>query len=126
MYYAVVNVLLLCKNFLNGALYGKAIHKASELLGSEFPGFIRSARPLEPVAGKKPFGQKEHSVSFKQKSFYAVRPVAAKEEQRSLFCCAQTVVQLNIRSKAGDPFSEVNAAAAYDHAGKPDSFLKHG
>ena len=126
LHYAVFSVLLFCENLLDGAFYGESVHKATELFGGELPGLVRGTRPLEPVAAKKDLSQKEHAVPFEKDAFYAVRTVAAEEEQRTFFCRAQAIVQSDIGSKAWDPFAEINAAAADDDTGKTDSFLKHG
>lgn len=126
LHYAVFRVLLFCEDLLDGALYGESVHKAPELFGGELPGLIRGTRPLEPVPAKKDLSQKEHAVPFENDAFYAVRTVAAEEEQRTFFCRAQAIVQPDIGSKAWDPFAEINAAAADDDTGKTDPFLKHG
>ena len=126
LHYAVFGVLLFCEDLLDGALYGESVHKAPELFGGELPGLIRGTRPLEPVPAKKDLSQKEHAVPFENDAFYAVRTVAAEEEQRTFFCRAQAIVQPDIGSKAWDPFAEINAAAADDDTGKTDPFLKHG
>ena len=117
LHYAVFSVLLFCENLLDGAFYGESVHKATELFGGELP---------EPVAAKKDLSQKEHAVPLEKDAFYAVRTVAAEEEQRTFFCRAQAIVQSDIGSKAWDPFAEINAAAADNDTGKTDSFLKHG
>ena len=126
LHYAVFRVLLFCEDLLDGALYGESVHKAPELFGGELPGLIRGTRPLEPVPAKKDLSQKEHAVPFENDAVYAVRTVAAEEEQRTFFCRAQAIVQPDIGSKAWDPFAEINAAAADDDTGKTDPFLKHG
>lgn len=126
LYAAVFNVLLLREDFPDGAFYGKSIHEAPELLSRKFSCFVGGTRPLKAIAGKKPFRQQEHSIAFKQEAFNTIRPVPAEEEQSSLFCSVQAIVQFDICSESGYPLSEVNPAAAYDNAGKADSFLKHG
>lgn len=125
LHYAVFRVLLFCEDLLDGALYGESVHKAPELFGGELPGLIRGTRPLEPVPAKKDLSQKEHAVPFEKDAFYAVRTVAAEEEQRAFFCSAQTVIQPDISSESGDPFPKVDPPTAYYNTGKTDSFLKH-
>lgn len=123
---AAFTSLLFCEDFLDGAFYGKPIHEPPELFRGQFPGLIRGARPLEAVACIKSFCQEEHPVTFIYEAFDTVGAVAAEEEECPLLGRAQAVVQPDIGSQARDPFAQIDPAAAYDNAGNPDPFLKHG